>query len=67
MLLTWGSGSSQAAQVRNAGTGATVGSQFTIAVSDQPYQAYKSYDDGSVAYPTGSGTSVKIARVMPCN
>jgi hypothetical protein len=67
MLLTWGSGSSQAAQVRNAGTGATVGSQFTIAVADQPYYAYKSYDDGSVAYPSGSGTAVKIARVMPCN
>ena len=67
MLLVWGSGSSQAAQVRSAGDGSLIGSQFTIAVADQPYYAYKAYDDGSVAYPSGSGTAVKIARVMPCN
>jgi hypothetical protein len=66
MLLTWGSGGSQAAQVRSAGDGSTIGSQFTINVSDEPYHAYKSYDDGSVAFPAGSGSSVSIARVMPC-
>jgi len=69
MLLAWASGSSMAAQVRDSGDGSTVGSQFTIGVSDHQYQAFKAYADGSVAYPAaGSGaTSIKVARVMPCN
>jgi hypothetical protein len=70
MLLTWGSGSSMTAQVRDAGaTGAQIGSNFTIAVNDHSYQAFKSYADGSVAYPAAgtNSTSLKIARVMPCN
>jgi hypothetical protein len=69
MLLAWASGTSMAAQVRDAGTGATVGSQFTLAVNDHDYQAFKAYADGSVAYPAvgANNTSVKIARVMPCN
>lgn len=68
MLLTWASGSSQAAQVRDASSGATVGAQFTIGVNDHNYLAYKSYEDGSVAYPASgsNNTSIKIARVMPC-
>jgi hypothetical protein len=58
------------AQVRDAGaTGAQIGSNFTIAVNDHSYQAFKSYADGSVAYPAAgtNSTSLKIARVMPCN
>ena len=67
MLLVWGASNSLSAQVRDSGTGAVVGTQFTIAVSEQPYQAWKSYPDGSVAYPAyNTNTSVKIARVMPC-
>jgi hypothetical protein len=70
MLLSWGSGTSITAQVRDAGaTGATIGSTFTIGVNDHSYQAFKSYADGSVAYPAAgaNNTSLKIARVMPCN
>ena len=68
MLLVWASGSGQAAQVRDSGNGSTVGSQFTIDVPDHMFHAYKAYDDGSVAYPaSGSGSSsIRIARVMPC-
>jgi uncharacterized repeat protein (TIGR02543 family) len=68
MLLSWGSGSGMAAQVRDSSTGATVGSQFSIAVSDHNYQAFKAYPDGSAAYPASgsTSTSIKIARVMPC-
>ncbi|MFI5888560.1 hypothetical protein ACIA5D_00410 [Actinoplanes sp. NPDC051513] len=66
MLLAWGSGSSMRAQAYDAGTGATVGKQLTIAVKDHNYQAFKAYADGSVAYPAAgsTSTSIKIARVM---
>lgn len=70
MLLAWGSGSSMTAQVRDSdSTGAAVGSTFTIPVSDHDFQAFKAYPDGSVAYPAAgaNNTSIKIARVMPCN
>jgi hypothetical protein len=67
MLLAWESGSAVAAQVYDAGSGQTVGSQFTIAVRDHDYQAFKAYPDGSVAYPAAgsTNTSIKIARVLP--
>jgi len=68
MLLAWGSGSSQAAQVRSMTDGSTVGSQLTIGVTDHAYLAFKPYADGSAAYPA-AGTdnmSIKVARVMPC-
>jgi hypothetical protein len=66
MLLAWQSGSSIAAKVYDSGTGKAVGSQFTIAVKDHSYQAFKAYPDGSVAYPAAGGsTSIKVARVMP--
>ena len=69
MLLTWESGGSMAAQVRDSGTGATVGSQFTINVKDHNYLAFKAFPDGSAAYPASgsNSTSARIARVMPCN
>ncbi|MEH1124564.1 cellulose-binding domain-containing protein [Micromonospora sp. CPCC 206061] len=67
MLLTWESGSSMAAQVYDASSGTTVGSQFTINVPDHSYQAFKPYADGSTAYPAAgtTNTSIRIARVMP--
>jgi hypothetical protein len=70
MLLAWASGSEITAQIHDSGaTGAAVGSTFTIPVDDHDYQAFKSYSDGSVAYPAAGDddTSIKIARVMPCN
>jgi hypothetical protein len=67
MLLAWGSGSSMAAQVYDAGTGATVGGQFTIGVSNHDYLSFKAYPDGSAAYAAAgsTSTSIRIARVMP--
>jgi hypothetical protein len=68
MLLSWGSGTGIAAQVRAMTDGSTVGSQFTINVKDHVYIAFKAYADGSAAYP-GAGKdsmSVNVARVMPC-
>jgi hypothetical protein len=70
MLLAWQSGTGVAAQVRTADANATtVGSQFNIAVSDHDYGAWKAYADGSVAYAASgsNSTSIKVARVMPCN
>jgi hypothetical protein len=67
MLLAWQSGSGIAAQVYDAGTGKAVGGRVTLAAKDHSYQAFKSYADGSAAYPAaGSSTSsIKIARVLP--
>jgi hypothetical protein len=49
-------------------TCATIGSQLTINVRDHAFQAFKPYPDGSAAYPAAgdNATSVKIARVLPC-
>jgi hypothetical protein len=68
MLLSFASGQSMAAQVRDMSTGATIGSQLTISVRDHAFQAFKPYPDGSAAYPAAgdNATSVKIARVLPC-
>lgn len=67
MLLAWESGSAMAAQVYDAGTGTTVGAQFTVDVRDHDFQAFKAYADGSVAYPAAgsTSTSIRIARVLP--
>jgi hypothetical protein len=69
MLLAWESGQSMAAQVYDSGTGESVGKEFTIDVKDHNYQAFKAYQDGSVAYPAAgnNNTSIRIARVMPCS
>ncbi len=58
-----------AAQVGDSGDGSPVGSQFTIGVFDHQYQTCEAFVDGDVAYPAAgsSATSIKIARVMPCN
>jgi hypothetical protein len=69
MLLTWGSGKGMAAQIYDSTTGATIGSQFTIAVPDHPWQSWKAFPDGSVAWASvaSSSSTVQVARVMPCN
>jgi hypothetical protein len=69
MLLTWGSGSSMTAQVLDAGTGAAVGSQFPIAVPDHPWQSFKAFPDGSVAWAgvSAASSTIQIARVLPCS
>ena len=61
-------------QVMNSSTGAAisspiaVGSTGTNAIFGNRYQEFKSYPDGSVAYPSAgsSATKIKILRVMPC-
>ena len=69
MLLTWGSGTGMAAQVYDSSTGAPIGAQFTINVPDHPWQSWKSFPDGSVAYAgvRAASNTVQVARVMPCN
>jgi hypothetical protein len=69
MLLVWGSGSSMTAQAYDATSGATIGSTFTIAAPDHPWQSFKPFPDGSVAWASVSSASstVQIARVMPCS
>jgi hypothetical protein len=68
MLLSWGSGSGMAAQVRSMTDGSTVGSQLNISVNEHPYLAFKPYPDGSAAYPAAGNDnmSINVARVMPC-
>ncbi|MFC3493904.1 hypothetical protein [Glycomyces rhizosphaerae] len=66
MLLAWESGDSIEASVRDSASGEAVGDTFRIDVPDHSYQAFKAYDDGSVAYPAAGGdNTVQIARVMP--
>jgi hypothetical protein len=67
MLLSWQSGSGIAAQVYDAGTGKAVGGRISLAVKDHSYQAFKSWNDGSAAYPAAgrSSSAIKIARVLP--
>lgn len=69
MLLSWGLGSGMAAQIRDAGNGDAIGSQFMIGVPDHDFMGWKPYPDGSVAYAASgtSNTSIRIARVMACN
>ncbi len=69
MLLAWESDSGIRAQVRNAGDGSTIGNEFSIDVPDHDFFSFKAYPDGSVAVPASgsSSTSIRIARVNPCN
>ena len=67
MIVAWGAGPALKAQVRDAVTGATLGS-FDIDVPDHPFQAFRAFPDGSAAFPAQGASSgtVRIARVMPC-
>jgi hypothetical protein len=69
MLLIWGSGSSMTAQVYDSTSGATIGSTFTISAPDHPWQSFKAFPDGSVAWASVSSASstVQVARVLPCS
>ena len=62
-------------QVLDSSTGAAISSPFTVpsgttasAVYGNRYQAFKSFPDGSVAYPSAgsSTTKLKVLRIMPC-
>jgi hypothetical protein len=68
MLLTWGAGTGMMGQVYDASTGATIGASFSIAVPDHPWQSWKAFPDGSVAYAgvSAAASTIQIARVMPC-
>jgi len=66
MLLAWESGSSIKARVYTSGGGDAVGDAFGIDVPDHNYQAFKAFEDGSVAYAASGGDgAIQIARVMP--
>ena len=69
MLLTWKSGSSLAAQIYDAGAGMAIGAQFSIAAPDHPWQSWKPFPDGSVAWASvaSASSTIQIARVMPCS
>ncbi len=69
MLLAWEDGSGMAAQILDAENGSAIGTEFSIAVPDHNYHAFKEFPDGSVAYPASgtSNTKVRVARVMPCD
>lgn len=62
-------------QVLNNATGAAISTPITVpsgtganAVYGNRYEEFKSYSDGSVAYPSAgsAATKIKILRVMPC-
>ncbi len=62
-------------QVLDNGTGAAISTPFAVpsgtaanAVYGNRYQAFKSFPDGSVAYPSAGSTStkLKVLRIMPC-
>jgi hypothetical protein len=52
----------------DASSGAAHGSPIEAGVKGNRYQEFKSYPDGSVAYPApGSApTKIQILRVLPC-
>lgn len=70
MIATWASTitGTMTAQVLDAKTGSLVGSPFPVGVPGHPYQSFKAFADGSVAYPAvgASSSMVQIARVLPC-
>jgi hypothetical protein len=70
MLAAWASSAtgSMTGQVLDAATGAALGSSFAINVPGHPYQSFKAFPDGSVAYAAAaaSGSTIQIARALPC-
>jgi hypothetical protein len=70
MIAFWASTQtgSMTAQVLDRATGATIGSSFAVDVPGHPYQSWKSFPDGSVAYAAvgSSSSTVQIARILPC-
>ncbi len=68
MLLAWSSGQGMSAQVFDRATGAEVSDEFAIAIPDRVYQGFEPMADGSVAFASkgSSNTSIRVARVLPC-
>jgi hypothetical protein len=68
MLAAWEDGDGIVAKVFDRATGAEVSGEFALPVPDNRYQWLESMADGSVAYaaPGTSPTSVRIARILPC-
>jgi hypothetical protein len=70
MLAAWAASATgnMTAQVLDAGTGAAMGDPFAIDVPGHPYQSFKTFPDGSVAYASigSGGSTIQIARVLPC-
>ena len=71
MIAVWATAATgtMTAQVRDAATGAQVSPTFTISTPGHPYQSFKSYPDGSVAFASvaSSNATIQVARVMPCS
>ena len=71
MIAFWASTptGSMTAQVLDRMTGDKIGASFAVNVPGHPYQSWKAFPDGSVAYAAvGSASSmVQIARILPCN
>jgi hypothetical protein len=55
-------------QVRDRTTGAAIGDALSVEVLGNQYQEFRSFPDGSVAFPApgDNNTSVKILRILPC-
>jgi hypothetical protein len=56
-------------QVLDSSTGAKIGTSFPIAVTNNRFQDFRDYPDGSAAYaaPGSSATKLQIVRAMPCS
>ena len=69
---SWGAGVTDRAmmvQVLDSTTGAAVSAPMAASVKGNRYQEFRSFPDGSVAYPApgSSNTKVKILRIMACS
>jgi hypothetical protein len=55
-------------QAFDAATGAALGTPVPVSVPGNRNQEFRSFPDGSVAYPApgSSSTKIKILRVLPC-
>jgi len=61
-------GSSARTVARHVGLLLRVVAAVSVDVNDHDFGAYEAYPDGSAAYPgSGSGSTIRIARVMPCS
>jgi hypothetical protein len=55
-------------QVRDGSTGAAISQPIAVDVRGNRYQSFRSFPDGSVAYPApgSTNTKIKIVRVLGC-
>jgi hypothetical protein len=68
-LSSWTSDRTLYVQVRDATTGAQVSAPIAVDVEGNRYYEFRSFPDGSVAYPApgSSSSTIKILRVLPCS